>query len=429
MGAPLRPHDRAMRVAALHARDRHRRGDPRDRRSRRASMSAPDAGTPLERALLVAAAVYLALIPVGAMTAIRSIAFATAAVLALAVVLEARRGRAAAIPLPGRLLTFAVVAIVAWSALSFVWSVRRDYTLQEFRGELVWNALTIVIFYVAAGVRRAWPVLSTTALASFAVSASIALGVPLVQPGRSADFWYGDAGYFSTLIVLMAPIALTVPERSPRRAAAILSIALLALALAAARETQNRIVFIALAAVFALAAGLAALRWRSALARAPMRWAIALVALAVALGALFVDAAREKAQRDFPPQTTIAQTLADDPRLPLCDVTAQRIRERPWAGYGYGRAILAPELRAVMGSALFEHPHNTIASQWLQTGAIGVALLALLLAALVGRALLAGFVIKNMTDDFLYRSGAREFFALNALLIGWAVRRAALCRV
>lgn len=403
-----------------------------------------EAGTPLERALLIAAAVYLALIPVAAMTAIRSTAFVTAGVLALVVLREARRGRAATVPSPGALFEWALAGFVGWSLLSLAWSVRPAYTLQEFRSELVWNTLTIVIFYVAAGVPRAWPVLTTTALASFAVSTVLALVVPLAGFAHTAEFWYGDSGYFSTQVVMLAAIALTIPERSSRRGAVIATFVLLALALAAARGTQNRVVFIALATVFATAASLVALRWRSALARAPKRWAIALIALAVALGALFVDAARDKAMRDFPPQTTVAQTFADDPRLPLWEATAQRIRERPWAGYGYGRAILADELRAAMGAALYEHPHNLIASQWLQTGAVGLALLALVFAALVARygafyrscddrlafvgvvglALVGGFIIKNLTDDFLYRSGAREFFALNALVIGWGMRRA-----
>jgi O-antigen ligase len=182
------------------------------------------------------------------------------------------------------------------------------------------------------------------------------------------------------------------------------------------------------------------------LSRAPMRWAIALAALAIALTALFIDAARDKALRDFPPQTSVVQTFADDPRLPLWDVAARMIRERPLIGHGYGRAILAPELREAMGADLYEHPHNLVASVWLQTGAVGVALLALALVALavryasffrsrddrlafvgiMGLALVAGFVVKNLTDDFLYRSGAREFFALNAMLLGYGTAR--LCR-
>jgi O-antigen ligase len=82
-------------------------------------------------------------------------------------------------------------------------------------------------------------------------------------------------------------------------------------------------------------------------------------------------------------------------------------------------------------------------SQWLQTGAIGLAAFVALLAALtvryvqflrssddalaflgiIGIALVAGFVIKNLTDDFLLRSNGKEFWILNAALLGFGMRR------
>ena len=43
---------------------------------------------------------------------------------------------------------------------------------------------------------------------------------------------------------------------------------------------------------------------------------------------------------------------------------------------------------------------------------------------LVGLTLLAGFVGKNLTDDFLFRSNAKEFWALSAMLVGYGTRRA-----
>ena len=40
-----------------------------------------------------------------------------------------------------------------------------------------------------------------------------------------------------------------------------------------------------------------------------------------------------------------------------------------------------------------------------------------------GLSLLAGFVAKNITDDFLFRSNAKELWAMTALLLGYGVRR------
>ena len=88
------------------------------------------------------------------------------------------------------------------------------------------------------------------------------------------------------------------------------------------------------------------------------------------------------------------------------------------------------------------HAHNLFVGQILQTGIIGLALFLGLLAALcarfvrylrhgddalaiigvLGLSLVAGFVAKNMTDDFLFRSNAKEFWALLALLVGFGTR-------
>jgi hypothetical protein len=43
---------------------------------------------------------------------------------------------------------------------------------------------------------------------------------------------------------------------------------------------------------------------------------------------------------------------------------------------------------------------------------------------LTGLAMLAMFVTKNLTDDFMVRPTSKEFWALNALLIGYGIRRA-----
>jgi hypothetical protein len=39
---------------------------------------------------------------------------------------------------------------------------------------------------------------------------------------------------------------------------------------------------------------------------------------------------------------------------------------------------------------------------------------------MMGLALLAGFIVKNFTDDFLHRHNALVFWSLNAMLLGLA---------
>ncbi len=399
---------------------------------------------PVQRSLLLTAAIYLALIPVAAMSAARSIALATAATLAVVVIANIRRPGVAPIPSPGPLLLATTAAYLLWQLASVAWSTDRQYTLGELRGELMWNALTILIFYVATGVPHAWTVLRATALAGLAASALVSLAVQLDIVAWNGTDWYGSVGFFSTYLVCIAPLVLSLTGRSTRgwAAAPLVALGLLGLALAAARHTDNRMVWIALASVFAVASTLAALRWQAALTRSPWRWAAALAALAIALGALFIDTAQQKALKDFPPDTSIAQTFIEDPRLRLWEATRGMIAERPLTGHGLGRSIVADELLGTLRDPLLVHAHNMFVSQWLQTGGIGVALLSSLLAALIARyvsfyratddrlaflgvvgiALVVGFVVKNLTDDFLYRAAAREFFALNAMIVGCGMR-------
>ncbi|MGE5170737.1 MAG: O-antigen ligase family protein, partial [Rudaea sp.] len=155
----------------------------------------------------------------------------------------------------------------------------------------------------------------------------------------------------------------------------------------------------------------------------------------------FADVLEERAQ--VAAYGDVATSIERDPRLVLWDRIAERLTARPLTGYGFGRRILADELTRETGNPLLAHAHNVFASQWLQTGLVGLVALVAFLAALAARytrfvrsrddtlafigvlglALLAGFVAKDLTDDFLFRSNAKELWAMTALLLGYGVRR------
>jgi O-antigen ligase len=200
-------------------------------------------------------------------------------------------------------------------------------------------------------------------------------------------------------------------------------------------------VWIALAAVFATASLLAALRWPRTFTRAPLRAAAPLVVLLIVLGLAFADVLEERARIAL--QGSVAMSIERDPRIVLWEHVTARIAARPWTGYGFGRQILADELTKETGNPLLAHPHNVFASQWLQTGLVGMlAFIAVLVAfgaryarfararddslafvGVVGLALLAGFVAKDLTDDFLFRSNAKELWAMTSFLLGYGMRR------
>jgi O-antigen ligase len=401
------------------------------------------------RLLLIAAAVNLALLPTGALTYWRSVSFGFGALFALVVVGAALLRRTEPVPPPGLPVLLPLVAWSLWATSSLLWSVHPDYTAGELRREVGWNLVTMVIFYVAASDARAWRALLTTALGSLAVMSALAIGLAAFGVSWSTGNWHGGVGAYATYLALAAPLLLVLLAPPPvgfRDGARSLAtgIVLLGLLLVAARLTDNRMVWVSFAAACATAAGLAGFRWRATIAQAPARWLAPLLVLLVALGVLFADAAREKAKTYFPPDTTVAETIEHDPRLVLWNRTAARIAERPWTGFGFGKAILESELRGELHSPLLAHAHNVFVSQWLQTGAVGFAAFVALLAAIawrylrfyradsdalailgvLGLTLMAGFLVKNLTDDFLVRSNAKEFWALNAIILGWGTRLA-----
>jgi len=400
------------------------------------------------RFLLVSSAAYLALQPTNAATYFRSLTFGFSALFALIIALAALAGRGERIPSPGMPILASLLAWCAWDAASYFWSANPAYTAGELRREMAWSLMMMAAFYIVARDAGAWRTQVGATLGSFALLAAVAIGLAVSPEGWNAARWHVGVGAFSTYLVLVAPLLLMLLAPAPAGfggapRAATVALILLALLVATARLADNRMVWIALAVVYATASSLAAMRWHLALRRAPVRWLAPLLALLVVLGLLFAQTARDKATAHFPPHTSVAETFARDPRLQLWDRTSDLIAQRPWAGYGFGKSILADELREDLHLPELSHAHNVFMSQWLQTGAIGLAAFVALLAALtaryvrflrspddalaflgvIGLALVAGFVVKNLTDDFLFRSNGKEFWALNAALLGFGVRR------
>ncbi len=405
----------------------------------------------LRFSLLFWACVHFALVAVSGQTYLRSVAFGLALLFAIWLVLGSIFYDNEPIPIPDGYLVAAILAWSAWSAASLMWSINPEFSRAELGTEVGWGLAIVLIYYVAARNSGAFRALITTIVAITVLLGALALAT-LHGNGAGPEVllvrWHGGVGAYSTLIIMIAPLLpLLCAPRPVGYGAGPVTLAVVAgafaLLLASARATENRMFWVALAVGFLLAAGLAAWRWRARLARAPLRWAAVLLALLVVLSGLFVDAALQRARTDFKGDTSVAQTIAEDPRILLWHHTFERIRERPWTGYGFGKSILRDQLRAETGHPLLLHAHNLIASQWLQTGAIGVIGLLAVFAALgwryvlflratdgtlaaiglAGLVVLVTFIAKNVTDDFMVRPTSKEFWAINALLVGYGVRR------
>ncbi len=407
----------------------------------------------LRFSLLFWACVHLALVAITGLTYGRSVAFGLAAAFALWLVIGALVSDGEPIPIPDAYLWVPVALWAGWSAASYSWSLHPAYTKAEIGTEIGWGLATAAIYYVAGRTGTAFRAITTTAVAAGALLAALALQTVWAHPGADPEkllvATHGGVGAFSTYLVLLVPLLPLLLAPRPLGygsgpLAIVATLATFVLLLAAARITENRMIWVSFAVGFLASAALAGWRWRVRLARAPLRWSAILVALLVVVGLMFVDAAMQRARSDHRADASVAQALADDPRFLLWQHTFERIRERPWAGFGFGKSILRTELQGELGDPMLAHAHNLFVSQWLQTGIVGMLLLCAMLAALawrylaflrasdgalaalglVGLVMLATFLVKNLTDDFMIRPTSKEFWALNALLVGYGIRRA-----
>ena len=398
--------------------------------------------------------VYLFLLPTNHGTYLRSVAFGGSllfSVFALGWSLRERgRRQDARIPLPPWSITLCIAAWFAWSAASYFWSVKPHYTAGQLGREVLENVLVLAAFFIAARDTVTFHRYAMVALASFAIMATLAWGSALTPAGWDPMLKHNGVGPYSTYVVLTAPWLLTLVAPAPiglrrRGLALLIGAAMLTLLVGTARLTDNRMVWIALAAVFATAAVASAVRWPRTFLHSPWRWLAPVAALLVVLGFAFADAARERATSVFPPNTSVEDTIKADPRIRLWHQLSDRIGDRVWQGYGFGRRIQAEEIASELADLQLTHAHNLFASQWLQTGAVGLLLFVATLGAIaatfvryvrarddilaflgvVGLSLLAGFVVKNFTDDFLFRSNAKEFWAMIAILVGLGTRLSA----
>ena len=401
----------------------------------------------INRWLLAFASAYLFLLPTNAATFAVSVTFGCAGLFAVIVFVRSFGNPVTRIPLAGPSILVPLGAWALWSCASLAWSIDPMYSRGQLAREVMDSLLAMLIFYVAARDARSVRVLVGAALASFIFFALLAIGAAAMTGHWNAGRWHHGVGAWSMWLVLIAPFifALVAPPPAgfgggPRLY--VVGLVSLVLLVTTARMTDNRVVWIALAIVFATASIVAALRWPHTFTRTPVRWTAPLAVLLLVLSLAFADVLEERAVQ-VAPVGGVAASIERDPRIVLWEHIFARVAERPWIGYGFGRRILADSLTAEMGDPMLAHAHNAFVSQWLQTGAVGMLLLTAFLVALAlrflrfvhsrddtlallgvaGLALVVGFVARNLTDDFLFRSNAKELWAMTAFLLGYGMRR------
>ena len=388
-------------------------------------------------AAAVVAALFLASSMFGHMVAVRLLLLGTGLILTAIVAFQPGKDIRV---LPPIWLPFLLWG--AWALLSLTWSLEPDRTWKEWRNEIFYTGAALWICYVGAQAQNAPRVFLTIVN----VAAMVACGIAIYKFSGSWESymvgWHGGPGDHSSAVLTVMPcIAMAAwhfgrPER-PLWPAVLLWV-LVAILFASAYTTLNRTIWGALAIEFALIGFLM-------LARARARGAAIIVTLIVvtACGAMVLNI---QAQRE----ALGGKPMQRDHRLELWPQIVKRVAERPLTGYGFGRGILREALQkefSTLDTHLW-HPHNIFLEALIQAGAPAVVLLLFLLGALAREgwrlardtdeataacgiallAVLAGMLVRNMTDTLLVRQNALLFWGMSGTLIGmgrrsWRVER------
>jgi O-antigen ligase len=340
------------------------------------------------------------------------------------------------IPAPRLLLPIACWSL--WCVASAAWSIEPDYSLGEMRPGLLYPAATFLLFYAATTDvetidRWAWSLTAGLALLGLAAV------VPKLVTGEwDPRRWHAGIGSYATHLVLAMPMLAWTFLRTPHEATATrtLLLAVGACNLAALWWLDSRIAWVALAAMTVLAVAIS-MRLPGL---APRRRAlVAALVVATTFLVLFGLALQQRVPYPAHGPAAVPGKLSPDPRVSLWRYSVERIADAPWVGHGYGKGILRKQFRESVkpDHPLNQHGHNVLLNVTLQTGFVGLGLFCWMVAALVremaaglalgpprnlaaklGLVLLAGFAIRNMTDDFLTRHAALLAAALAGAALG-----------
>ena len=387
--------------------------------------------------LVAATSAFLVLAPFAGSAGLRSGMLFAAALL---IVLRPAALRAAWSAFPRGVLA----AFAAWAAIaiaSLAWSVDARFTLGELRAEVLYGTLALFAFHVAAhddGSRwRTWRV--AILAGSLIVMAGLVLQhyLPNALSRHSA---LEQRGPWSTHLVLVAPLLFVLGWPRPWGDALSTRIqaAALAILLCAAWESGNRMMWVAFAVELLLAMAL----WRSAATIGEPRRNVKRLAVAtvVVVAVAFAGSVVEHNEKFFGADAPMGTSLERDLRPRIWSAAIDAAREAPWLGHGFGREIVAskfiPLTPKVSDHPELRHAHNVFLDIVLQTGLLGLAIFLALVFALareyrgylrradlaplgiLGLTLIAGFLVKNLTDDFMHRHNALVFWALNGMLLG-----------
>lgn len=327
----------------------------------------------------------------------------------------------------------------AWAALSLTWSIEPDRSLKEFKNEVFYVSLAFLACYIGAQAPQALRIFSSVFAAALGLLCAMAVVDYFRAVHLTAAAWAGGPGNLSSALSIAMPLVLAAAwyawrQASPR--ALIGALALTGLILAAGYTTLNRTIWAAFGIQLVLLAGFLMLRRPKP--KVGERFMTACVT-SLLLAAFAVSAIHVQEKRDIGDVAAVA----GDPRLKIWPEVSARIMEAPLTGYGFGRGLLRESLTRKTGGNDQWHSHNLFLDTALQSGIPGLVLFLILIACIVKQGLsnaisglrsgddarafayglaltgvVAGMVVRNLTDVLLVRQNSLLFWSVTGLLLG-----------
>ena len=345
------------------------------------------------------------------------------------------------------------VAGLVWLLSTFMWALfgpTPDESLQILRRDVLSPILGFCVFYALTKTRTdlmRWVLLAFAVQTLVAILAVLDPFQPNVTTHRPAYIEVGVLSAWSVIIAALLPFLWWAPRRlraSYRPLAVVMAISLGAAAFA----SGNRLIWFCFAVMLLAGTMLpfrvarAGIAQRATNVKPPTPLLMALVAGLLLLAWLSLQLRGPVAGAG--PDNSISYVL-DDPRKILWNEAFQVIADEPLTGHGFGVPALRAKFVALTtkpnNAPGFEHAHNMVLDYGMQMGIPGMVVIVTLFAALAhafgsvvlasptalarlaatcGIALVAGFVLRNMADDFFLRQPALLFAMVAGMLLGAA---------
>ncbi len=386
---------------------------------------------------------YVWILPIAHTTTVREIFFFS--LLSITLWAAWRKGFKLTLPLLTAWVIYGAVA-----GVSLFYALDPVYSLKEIKNEIVYSMLVMLI--AASWVRNekalekvVWLLIAGNVfLVCMGIIQVIHLQLSFPEKIATAPLDIG-VGKFSTYIILVIPVIIAQAILSLKRNsfAAFSLFLLLCANLIPLHFTINRAAWQSLAIEFVLIFFL--LWYCRVLLFSPK--ILIVIGVILSLLAIFFSFSSVIQRSTYIKNPNISisgkvyQSLSDDPRLDYWGAAIKNIAERPLSGGGFGR-----EAFKMLNEDFYKtkahgwHAHNMFLNKGVQMGIPGIVTFCLLLGAalrkmwliirnsstgsasvlyaIAGVAMIAGMIIKNLTDDFFVRDTGWLFWLVIAAIIG-----------